>query len=72
MFRIKSKYIRMEYDESETALTALISLKHCELTKEIKWRILSKDKKDLGEILRQIPKIERNTNIHLELGFVVI
>ena len=31
------------------ALTALISLKHCELTKEIKWRILSKDKKDLGE-----------------------
>ena len=49
MFHIKSKYIRMEYDESETALTALISLKHCELTKEIKWRILSKDIKDPGE-----------------------
>ena len=49
MFHIKSKYIRMEYDESETALTALISLKHCERTKEIKWRILSKDIKDPGE-----------------------
>ena len=49
MFRIKSKYIRMEYDELETALTALISLKHCELTKEIKRKILPKEKKDTGE-----------------------
>ena len=39
----------MEYDELETALTALISLKHCELTKEIKRKILPKEKKDTGE-----------------------
>lgn len=49
MFFIKSKYARTEYDDLKTAQTSLISLKQCEPTKGIKWRTISKDKKDPRE-----------------------